>query len=98
MSKPSPSTARCPFAPLAETSSISRDIGFFSLNIEPDTCTLAARPAAAFAAARICSGDLDSRPLPEELDEPPQPARAALAIRTSSAAVDVRWVLFMRGL
>src|SRR5947207_5008322 len=101
MSNPRPSSARCPFAPLPATSSISRDIGLFSLIIEPDTCTLAAPLAAAFAATRISSGDFDASPLDEEeVEEPPQPANTAPAASASEQTVEMnrRFLIWARTL
>src|SRR5271166_4113712 len=69
----------CPLAPFPATSSISSDIGLFSLIIEPATCTVAAPAAAVFAAATIWSGDFEATPLPEEEELPPQPASSAAA-------------------
>src|ERR1700694_2670650 len=85
MSMPRPSTARRPLAPLPATSSMSRDIGLFSLTIEPTMCTLAAVAAAALAAATTWSGDFEERPLPDEL-EPPQPLNSATPIRGARSA------------
>ena len=65
-------------------------IGAFSLTIEPDTWTELAASVAAFVAARISEGVFPATPLPDEEDEPPQPARTAAIVRTASSSAVVK--------
>src|SRR5690349_11225916 len=80
-----PSWEIVPLPPLPASSSMSSEIGLPSATIEPLMCTEEAVEAAVLVASRICSGDFDSIPLPDEEDEEPQPASARASTSAQSA-------------
>src|SRR4051812_10063281 len=81
-----PSWEIVPLPPLPASSCMLSEIGLPSATIEPLMWTAEAVEAAVLVASRICSGDFDSIPLPdEEEDEEPQPASARASASTESA-------------
>ena len=72
---------------------MSSVIGDFSLTIEPETWTDVAVSVAALVAARISAGVLSATPLPEDEDEPPQPASAPTASRAASDGTVIKGFL-----